>query len=153
MDYQGIEKIVGTWKKTGMLEGVKDVTGCALCLQAQIKFSEQHDLDPKWRRFSIPILRRMFGSSRAISRNHFGVYGETAWPTLLVFKAKFAPPESGTGRGDKFSDLDAEAEYAAKLTETLIRELDEAFGDKREAEVNFKGLGLMGDGSVVMYYS
>ena len=138
--------IISKWEKTGLLEGCHNKDGLALCLQAQIQFNER-ELDPQFKRISIPVLVRMFSLSEAMRRNHFVTYFEdVAWPNVLTFKTRFAPAEP-------HNDLQEEADYVAELCQKWSKELDKHFSDMKDREVIFRGIGRLDDGTVLMYYS
>ena len=143
--------VYARWEKTGLLEGVRDQHGLAACLEVQRVFNETHEMPPQFLRLTIPIIRRLFGESKAVQRNHFTSYfEEAAWPQLMTFRTKYNPPKPSAGNYDV---LQAEADYCGILTRKLAAEIDEAFRDKRDMEVIYRGLGLLDDGTVVMYYS
>lgn len=142
-----LERIAERWKSTGLTKGVEDAHNLALCLQAQMNFNESTDAEARWRRVSIPVVRRLH-AAECFMRNRFTNYFELdEHKAVLFFKTKFNPPNVST------YSLEAEAEYTAKLCEDLSKELNEIFLDKREAEIIFHGIGLLDEKTIAMYYS
>jgi len=148
--FKELEDIVRRWESTGLVESFVDKTPIALCLQAQLKLNEKAELDPAFRRWSIPVIVRMFSESLAFKRNHFtNLFDEEAKPTIAFLRTKFVPPQ----QPNRESDLEYEAELVVKLAESLRAEIDCLFRDRKGATITFHGISHNDQGHLVLHYS
>lgn len=141
-----IDKILTLWNNTGLLENAKNKLALALCLEAQKRYNESApDMSATLRRLTIPLLVRMLTGSKAATRNNFiNYFDEGQAPKTHIFKSKLL-----TFNGD----LQAEADFCAKLAESMTTELDELFKDKMHNDIIFKGLDCLKDGTIIMHYN
>lgn len=145
--FKEVENIVRQWEATTLLENFTEKTPIALCLQAQIRLNERVDLDPAFRRWSIPILIRMFSESKAFKRNHFtNLFDEEEKPTIAFLKAKFLAPLGCDG-------LQHEADLVANLALSLKEEIDYIFRDRKGATITFHGISHTARGDLMLHYS
>ena len=155
MKQRKLEQIINNWGKTGLLNAVYDADGdgeaLALCLQTQVDFNETHELNPQFRRISIPALVHIFMMSEAIKRNRFvNYFEEVIWPNVLIFKTKMIPPKPSE---EEHYNLNIEANWLAEACGKWAKELDAHFRGMRDREIIFRGLGHLDDGTVLMHYS
>jgi hypothetical protein len=136
------------WEQFGLLENFNSdkKESIAGCLQAQWTFNEsKDDLPTTFRRLSIPLVIRVFSESEAFQRNNFTLpYKQEGEPKTLMFHAKYDESTK--------IDLDREAKHCADLAKLMKEELDEAFGDSKNMEVEFMGFGCLNNGTLLMYY-
>lgn len=145
--FKELDDIVRRWEITGLVENFVEKTPIALCLQAQLKLNERVDLDPAFRRWSIPVIIRMFSESKAFKRNHFtNLFDEDDKPTIAFLRAKFSPPANQ-------EDLELEAELLTKLAATLKEEIDYLFRDRKGATITFHGISHTPQGDLMLHYS
>jgi hypothetical protein len=141
------------WEETGLLKnfGSDKKESIAGCLQAQLTFNEsKDDLPPTFRRLSIPLVIRVFSESKAFQRNNFSLpYKQEGEPKTLMFHAKLK--EFNYDEHTKVN-LDEEAKHSADLAKAMTIELDEAFGDSKNMDVEFLGFGCLNNGTLLMYY-
>lgn len=150
-------KMIEFWEQTGLLKNfdLDKKESIAGCLQAQLTFNEsKDDLPPIFKRLSIPLVIRVFYESKAFERNNFSLpYKQEGEPKTLMFHTKIKEfnYDLSPGRDVKVS-LDAEAKQTADLAKSVKEELDEAFGDSKNMDVEFLGFGCLNNGTLLMYY-
>jgi hypothetical protein len=110
-------KALDKWRSTGLLNGLTEQTqlGCANALDAQLVINETDDTTkPQWKRVSIPVLRRIFGTVDGLQG------GETLnseWKnTKIKAPAHFITDEKGPVR-DEY--LQFEADQTAELARII----------------------------------
>lgn len=148
--FKELDDIVRMWENTNLLEGFSEKTPIALCLHAQVKLNEAVDLDPIFRRWSIPVLIRAFTESKAFKRNHFTNLFEGDKPNVAFLKTRFSPPRFNI-EGPEY-DPQQEAELISKLAATLREEIDYLFRDRKGATIIFHGISHSPDGGFMMLH-
>lgn len=148
--FKELEEIVKRWETIGLIENFVEKTPIALCLHAQVKLNEKVDLDPAFRRWSIPLIVRMFSESKAFKRNHFtNLFDEQDKPTIAFLRTKFIAPQPP----NRTADLQYEAELVAKMAVALKEEIDYLFRDRKGATITFHGISHTPQGDLILHYS
>jgi hypothetical protein len=144
---------ISDWEQSGLLQNFSPnkKESIAGCLQAQLTFNEsKDDLPTTFRRLSIPLVIRVFSESKAFERNNFSLpYKEEGEPKTLMFHSKL---KEFNYDGQVRVNLDEEAKHSADLAKSIKIELDEAFGDSKNMDVEFLGFGCLNNGTLLMYY-
>jgi len=145
MTHAELEKIISNWAETGLTETFEEKEPISLCLQSQFEFNETPQAgEAKFKRLSIPLVVRVFSESKAFKNNYFCNYFESKRPEYIFFRASL---------DETFSSLEEEAEAVTNLAADMTKEIDEAFFDRREAEVIFHGFGTLIDGTIFMAFN
>lgn len=142
-----IEDIVENWKVLNLDEMFDDLVPISLCLQAQIKFNENKDLSPQFKRISVPLIIRAFNESKAFKRNRFVNYFEDHDKQIAMFKTKFQETFFQTN-----NILENEAGSVADLASNIAKEIDSLFSDVMSEEIVFHGLGCLKDGTITLVF-
>ncbi len=153
-----LQEITDKWLKTGLLAEAggseSELAMCmATCLETQRLANEQIEDDSRyaqWKRLNIPVLVRLFRTCEAFKRNAFvNFFEDISMQSMLVFKTRFVVPEPA----NPHARLDAECEFAETFSKAIGREIETAFRDRRNSEVIFRGLDMLEDKTVIMYYA
>ena len=159
-----LSEIVNKWGKTSLLDeyGAGSERGFCLatCLEAQRLNNEQITSErlgedgvqrfAQWKRNNIPLIVRLFRVSEAMKRNQFVNYFEDiSMQSMLVFKTRFDVPKTH----NHVTNLDAECAFLETFSNAIAREIDTTFRDRRNSEVIFRGLDMLEDKTVIMYYA
>lgn len=143
MTHDQLQKIISNWDQTNLIENFENKEPIALCLQAQLGFNETTQVrDDFFRKISLPLVVRTFQESKAFKNNYFGNYFESARPEYMFLKTKVK----------QVADDEA-AEEVARIASGVAKEIDEAFFDRRGAEIIFHGFGTMVDGTIFMAFN
>jgi len=142
-------QILEKWEQTQLLNAFREDRrpNAAHCLQAQINLNEKLEDDKyaAFKRASVPIVVRALSQSRAFTRNQFDMSdGLQEAANTHVFTTKFNPPKSG--------NLQAEADYLAKLAGDILKEFDELFGDQYNKYITFHGFEVTDHGNLLLHY-
>jgi len=139
-------QILKKWEKTGLLNGFNEQkkNNAAHCMEAQINFNEENN-DSKFKRISVPLLNRVMRASSSFERNHFDLNdGLNEAQNTHIFRTKFDLKDKG--------GLEQDAEYVANLSEELLHELDELFGDQYNKYITFHGFEVTDHGNILLHY-
>lgn len=129
-------------------EAFEDTISISLCLDAQRRFNEEHQFEPKFMRMNVPLVIRVFRESRAYKKNNFVNYDEGIKPEIHMFKTKWNPPHvEGTGL------IDLERDYLEQLTPEITKEFDALFNDMSNESITFHGFGCLKDGTLTLAFS
>jgi len=138
-----MNEIQEKWEQTGLLLGLNESKAeeVANCLEAQRIYNETAvEMPDNLKRCSIPIIRRAFSQTQQVFTNSFSEHNYN----IHVFKTPWNPPE--------FSSLKSEANYVAKICESLVEELNTQFKDLPNSKINFGGINVRSDGKLFMHY-
>lgn len=139
MNNQQIDEIVAKWTGVRFLENYSGDPVClATCLHAQMQTNDPKNIG------LLPLVRRLFGESRCLQRNHFHNYFETKeqFKQQMFFKTKYKHGNS----------LDEMAENLVEMSAAIALELDKTFGDLTNTSVVFYGFEVLDNNAIVMTY-
>ena len=141
-----INDIFQKWENTNLLNGIDEnrKLNIALCLESQRRLNEKTNVDPQFKRISVPVVRRVLPN---VKPNFTSELSETK--NVHVFKTKW---DMVAFKDIQFQyALDQEVEATAIISHELTNEINEMFGDISNATVNFGGFALNGQDLVMLY--
>lgn len=144
MTHEKLKQIISNWEQTNLIEGFEEKEPIALCLQSQLEFNETTQVQNDFfRKISLPLVIRAFSESKAFKNNYFTNYFESPRPEYMFLRAKV---------NEEVADEGAPEEVARLATE-IAKEIDEAFADRKNAEIIFQGFGTLVDGTIFMAFN
>lgn len=137
-----VKEIVELWRTTKLLEGMEpDVQeACAVCMENQRQRNGDYDSDrmSQFRRISIPVIRRVFGSE-ALAENNIELSSRLE-PNAYNWKwVALGAHEDASGN---LGQLDMDADYTLELETTCNEMLIRKASEQGFSRIVFGGIHL-----------